>query len=381
MRTTILPAVQDAGEAAVADGLRRLGKPDLQAALVALDPDTGNVLAIVGGSNIRDTPFNRAWRSRRQPGSAFKPFVFAAALMHGMSPVTVVDGLGAVGTQGDEEWSPRNARGEAVEALTLRQALIESNNRAAVALQQRIGTRPILRLAFAAGLRNQPDVPSLALGSGLVTPLDLAAAYSVFPNGGFKVTPRAIRRVIDEDGDIVLDEPSDPERILPAPVAFQMVSMMRDVIDRGTGSGVRAAGVRFPVAGKTGTTNDFKDAWFVGYSTTVVAAVWVGYDQPAHDWARCVRQPGGAPDLGRLHAPHGPDAQAARVHDSGRSEGTGAVQDFLPASCRRLSDLHRILQGWRRRSPAALHHPPRNAQTTGTASHPGILLGNAAAAS
>jgi penicillin-binding protein 1A len=130
-------------------------------------------------------------------------------------------------------------------------------------------------------LRNQPDVPSLALGSGLVTPLDLAAAYSAFPNGGFKVTPRAIRRVIDEDGDIVLDEASDPERILPAPVAFQMVSMMRDVIDRGTGNGVRAAGIRFPVAGKTGTTNDFKDAWFVGYSTTVVTAVWVGYDQPA----------------------------------------------------------------------------------------------------
>ena len=178
VRTTILPGVQDAGEAAIADGLRRLGKPGLQAALVALDPNTGNVLAIVGGSSIRDTPFNRAWRSRRQPGSAFKPFVFAAALMRGMSPVTIVDGLGAVGTQGEEEWSPRNARGEAVEALTLRQSLIESNNRAAVALQERIGTRPILRLAAAAGLRNQPDVPSLALGSGLVTPLDLAAAYS-----------------------------------------------------------------------------------------------------------------------------------------------------------------------------------------------------------
>jgi penicillin-binding protein 1A len=165
--------------------------------------------------------------------------------------------------------------------LTLRQALVESNNRAAVALQQRIGARPILRLASSAGLRNQPDVPSLALGSGLVTPLELAGAYAAFPNGGFRVTPRAIRRVIDEDGDVVLDEPSDPERILPAPIAFQMVSMMRDVIDRGTGAGVRAAGVRFPVAGKTGTTNDFKDAWFVGYSTTVVAAVWVGYDQPA----------------------------------------------------------------------------------------------------
>jgi penicillin-binding protein 2D len=281
VHTTLLPAVQDAAEKAVADGLRRLGKPDLQAALVALDPRNGNVLAIVGGRDFQQSPFNRAWRSRRQPGSAFKPFVYAAALTRGRSPVSVISNLESIAPQGNEEWTPRNVKGEIVDQLTLRQALIESNNRAAVALQQSIGSRPILRLAAEAGLRDQPDVPSLALGSGLVTPLDLTAAYAVFPNGGYRVTPRAIVRVLDQQGDVALDEPIEREQVLPAAVAYQMVSLMRDVVDRGTATAVRQWGVRFPVGGKTGTTNESKDAWFVGYSSAVVVGVWVGFDQPA----------------------------------------------------------------------------------------------------
>ncbi|HEX2311559.1 MAG TPA: transglycosylase domain-containing protein, partial [Vicinamibacterales bacterium] len=128
VHTTILPAVQDAAEKAVADGLRRLGRRDLQVALVVLDPHTGNVLAIVGGRDFRESSFNRAWRSRRQPGSAFKPFVYAAALTRGRSPVSVISGLETIAPQGTEEWAPRNARGEAVAELTIRQALIESNN-------------------------------------------------------------------------------------------------------------------------------------------------------------------------------------------------------------------------------------------------------------
>ncbi|HEX2310268.1 MAG TPA: penicillin-binding transpeptidase domain-containing protein, partial [Vicinamibacterales bacterium] len=281
VHTTILPAIQDAAEKAVADGLRRLGRRDLQAALVVLDPHTGNVLAIVGGRDFRESSFNRAWRSRRQPGSAFKPFVYAAALTGGRSPVSVISGLETIAPQGTEEWTPRNARGEAVDELTIRQALIESNNRAAVALQQKMGSRPILRLAADVGLRGQPDVPSLALGSGLVTPLDLTAAYAVFPNGGYRVTPRVIVRVLDQDGDAALEEPVERERVLPETVAYQMVSLMRDVVDRGTATTVRQRGVRFPAGGKTGTTNEYKDAWFVGYSSAVVAGVWVGFDQPA----------------------------------------------------------------------------------------------------
>jgi penicillin-binding protein 1A len=281
VRTTMLPAVQDAAERAVSEGLRRLGAKDLQAALVAIDPETGDVLAIVGGRDFRQTPFNRAWRTRRQPGSAFKPILYAAALSHGFSPVSTVNGLASLAPQGPEEWTPRNARDDTDDALTLRDALAESNNRAAVVLQQQVGTRAVLRAAGDLGVRNQPNVPSLALGSGLVSPLDLTAAYAAFPNGGFAVTPRAILRVIDEDGAVVLDEPVRRDRALSPQVAYQLVSMMREVVDRGTATGVRAWGVRFPVGAKTGTTNDFKDAWFVGYSSAVAVGVWVGYDKPA----------------------------------------------------------------------------------------------------
>lgn len=281
VHTTILPAVQDLAERAVSEGLRRLNAPTLQAALVALDPATGNVLAIVGGRDFRQSQFNRAWRTHRQPGSAFKPIVFASALSRGLSPISTLSGLSSLAPQGPEEWTPRNVRDETVDSLTLREALAESNNRAAVALQQQVGTRSVLRMASSLGLRDQPDVPSLALGSGLVSPLDLTAAYAAFPNGGFAVHPRAIERVIDEDGDAVVDEPVRRDSVLTPQVAYQMVSLMRDVVDRGTGSAVRAWGVRFPVGAKTGTTNEFKDAWFVGYSSAVVVGVWVGFDQPA----------------------------------------------------------------------------------------------------
>ncbi len=278
--TTFVVALQDAAERAIEDGLRSTGKPSLQAALVAIDPQTGNVLALVGGRNYQRSPFNRATRSRRQPGSAFKPFVFAAALERGMSPVSILTGLTRIAPQGPEEWTPRDLHDDAPDELTLRAALLESNNRAATALQQRIGSRGVLRLASDAGLRNLPDVPSLALGAGVVTPLALTTAYAVFPNGGFAVRPRDIIRVRDAGGGTALDQAVNSERVISPEVAFQMVSMLGDAIDRGTGAPARRLGVRFPAGGKTGTTNDFKDAWFVGFSSSIVAGVWVGFDQP-----------------------------------------------------------------------------------------------------
>jgi penicillin-binding protein 1A len=280
VHTTLQPRLQDAAERAVSDGLARLGIRELQAALVAMDPDTGNVLAVVGGRNFRESQFNRAVRSRRQPGSAFKPFVYAAALEEGMSPVSELSGLTSLAPQGDEEWTPRNVSDRVDDRLTLRQAFVESNNRAAVALQQRIGARPILRLANHAGLANQPNVPSLALGSGLVSPMALTAAYAAFPNGGEAVRPRAILRVLDQDGGVVVAEPVVRERVLSPEVAFQMVSLMEDVVARGTGTALRRL-VPGAIAGKTGTTNDFKDAWFVGFGPRLVVGVWVGFDQPA----------------------------------------------------------------------------------------------------
>jgi penicillin-binding protein 1A len=280
VRTTFVQALQTAAERAVGDGLRRFGRADLQAALVAVDPRTGDILALVGGRDFRQSQFNRATRSRRQPGSAFKPLLYAAALEHGYSPVTMLDGLAHIAPQGPEEWAPRNVSGETPDALTIRAALLESNNRAATALQQRLGSKPVLRLASNLGLRDLPDVPSLSLGTGLVTPLDLTAAFAVFPNGGLAVTPRGILRVVDADGGTVEEQPATPERVLSQETAYQMVSMLADVMDRGTGSPARQWGIRAPVGGKTGTTDDFKDAWFVGFSSSIVAGVWVGYDQP-----------------------------------------------------------------------------------------------------
>ena len=282
VQTTFVPELQDAAERAVDAALRRYGKPELQAALVAIDPATGDILAMVGGRNFRESQYNRAWRSRRQPGSAFKPFLFAAALANGYSPVSVLDGLTRIAPQGPDEWAPRNAHLEDTDALTLRAALLESNNRAAALLQEKIGSRPVLHLASEVGLRDLPDVPSLALGTGLVTPLDLTAAYAAFPNGGLAVHPRAIAEVDDADGGVAWDNPARQDRVIDDTIAFQMTSMMEDVLDRGTGSTARTTyGVRFPAAGKTGTTDDFKDAWFVGFTSSTVVGVWVGEDQPA----------------------------------------------------------------------------------------------------
>src|SRR5687768_3337083 len=238
VRTTFSQELQALGERAVADGLRRFRRSDLhptaqttrgggsglQAALVALDPATGNMLAVVGGRDFRESQFNRATRSRRQPGSAFKPLLYAAALDHGYSPVSVLEGLASIMPQGPEEWSPRNANGETPDALTLRAALLESNNRAATMLQQKVGSRPVLRLASEVGLEGLPDVPSLSLGTGLVTPLNMTAAFATFPNGGLSVRPRGILRVVDADGVAVFEDAAAGERVISAETAFQMVS-------------------------------------------------------------------------------------------------------------------------------------------------------------
>jgi 1A family penicillin-binding protein len=281
VHTTFVPEIQDAAEIAVRDGLRRIGRSDLQAALVAIDPQSGNLLAMVGGSDFTVTPFNRAVRSKRQPGSAFKPFVYAVALETGLSPVSTINGLRQVAVQAPEGvWIPRDERATGQDSMTLREALLESNNAAAVLLQQRVGTRPVLRLANDLGVTGQPDVPSLALGSGLVSPIDLTAAYAVFPNMGYRVRPRGIVSVLNANGSTVHQVHIERDKILSDQVSFQMVSMLEDVVLRGTGAGVRAQGVKGAIGGKTGTTSENRDAWFVGFNSSVVVGVWVGFDQP-----------------------------------------------------------------------------------------------------
>jgi 1A family penicillin-binding protein len=281
VHTTFVQEVQDAAEVAVKNGLRRLGLPGLQAALVAIDPHNGSLLALVGGSDYQVTPFNRATRSHRQPGSAFKPFVYAAALEQGLSPVSTISGLQQVAVQAPEGvWIPRDDRAKTHDTMTLREALLESSNAAAVLLQQRVGARPVIKLAGDLGVPDQPDVPSLALGSGLVTPLALTAAYAVFPGMGYRSQPRGLISIEDADGDEVEYVHLNRQQVLSEQVAYQMVSMLQDVTRRGTAASLQRQGLPMEVGGKTGTTNDSRDAWFVGFSSSVVVGVWIGFDDP-----------------------------------------------------------------------------------------------------
>jgi penicillin-binding protein 1A len=279
--TTFNATLQAEAERALSRGLARLGRDDLQAALVALRPDSGAIVALVGGADFTRSEFDRATRSRRQPGSAFKPFVYAAALERGYTPVTPLAQPEQIPVTGVGDWRPRNVSRSSVEPIPLREAFIESNNRTAVGVQLAIGSRPIRQLGAKLGLENLPDVASLALGTGSVSPLQLTAAYAVFPNGGYAVQPKGIASVIDAQGAEAWEPRERRMRVMSEQTAFQMVSLMRDVIDRGTGAAARARGINFPAGGKTGTTNDGHDAWFVGFTSSLVVGVWVGLDQPA----------------------------------------------------------------------------------------------------
>jgi penicillin-binding protein 1A len=207
--------------------------------------------------------------------------VYAAALESGLSPVSTLSGLQRVAVQAPEGvWIPRDDRAKTHDTMTLREALLESSNAAAVLLQQQVGARPVIQLARDLGVPDQPDVPSLALGSGLVTPLDLTAAYAVFPGMGYRVRPRGVISVEDADGSEVEYVPIEREQVLSEQVAFQMVSMLQDVTRRGTAASLQRQGLPMELAGKTGTTNDSHDAWFVGFSSSLVAGVWIGFDDP-----------------------------------------------------------------------------------------------------
>ena len=290
VHTTLDARAQRAAERAVSDRAAAIerGGPrppegrELQGALVALDPRNGEIRALVGGRRFVRRGFNRALGARRQPGSAFKPFVYAAALVEGYTPATVVDDSPVEITDGARVWRPVNFGGEYAGSVTLRRALMISANAATVRLSRAVGERRVADLARRAGLRGElRPVPSLALGALEVTPLELTAAYAPFANGGHRVEPSLIRRVELADGtELWRPEESKPVRVVGAAEAFQVTSMLRSVVDDGTGHFVRELGVRGPVAGKTGTTNNGADIWFVGYTPTVAAAVWFGYDVP-----------------------------------------------------------------------------------------------------
>jgi 1A family penicillin-binding protein len=261
---------------------RRRDTADVEGALIALDPRTGAIRALVGGRRSVQRGFNRALDARRQPGSAFKPFVYAAALSAGYTPATVVDDSPVEIEDQGHVWRPENFGGEYGGPLTLRRALMRSANAATVRLSQAVGEKRVAALAHRSGIRSRMDaVPALALGALEVTPVELAAAYAPFANGGLSVQPYLVDRIATGDGGILWRAPVVvPERVLGDAEAFQITSMLRSVVDAGTGRVVRELGVRGAVAGKTGTTNNGADVWFLGYTPTLVAGVWFGYDSP-----------------------------------------------------------------------------------------------------
>jgi 1A family penicillin-binding protein len=290
--TTLDPQLQKAAEDAIAGRLEELDareaalrKPrseenEIQASLVAMDPRTGDVLALVGGRDFHDTPFNRATQALRQPGSAFKPIVYAAALENGFVPSTILDHLDDPIDSPNGGWLPADEHEGAT--FTLRQALVVSSNRAAARLLQRVGIGTAQIYARQLGITTPlPSIPSLALGTAEVSLIDLTSAYSVFANNGMLNTYHLVARVEDSTGDLLWQASRATVPAVRPTTAFLMSSMLADVMNRGTGAEARAQGFKLPAGGKTGTTNDSVDAWFVGYTPHLVAGVWFGRDQPA----------------------------------------------------------------------------------------------------
>ncbi len=294
--TTIDLTMQKAAEAAVAESLEQLDRRraaalkarrrapadpahPLQAALVALDPSTGEVRAMVGGRSFNESHFNRAVQAKRQPGSAFKPLVYAAALEAGYTTASLIEHLDDPINLPEGAWTPEDGHSDEAE-LTMRTALRTSSNRAAVRMIEQVGIANAVTYAAKLGLASMPPVPSLALGSGEVTLMDLTAAYGTFAGAGVLHTPYLIRRVEDGDGQVLYTGESHAEQAVSPETAYLMATMLADVINSGTAWKARQAGFRLPAGGKTGTTNDYHDAWFVGFTPSVVSGVWVGFDAP-----------------------------------------------------------------------------------------------------
>ncbi|MEO7040721.1 MAG: PBP1A family penicillin-binding protein [Gemmatimonadaceae bacterium] len=255
--------------------------PHVEGAMVAIDPRTGDIRALVGGRTFERGGFDRALLAHRQPGSAFKPFVYATALAAGYTPASEVDDVPISVKIGKTVWSPRNYGGEYGGHVTFRRALMRSENAATVRVSQLVGIPAVLATAHRDGIQSDlPNVPSAALGALEVTPMELVAAYAPFANGGWRVTPRLVRRIQTADGQILWSSDNKLVRVMQPQDAYQLTSMLRAVVDYGTGNVIRDLGVDGPVAGKTGTTNDGTDVWFMGYTPTIVAGFWFGYDTP-----------------------------------------------------------------------------------------------------
>ncbi|MET0540398.1 MAG: PBP1A family penicillin-binding protein, partial [Variovorax sp.] len=264
--------------------------PEVEGAFVGLDPRDGSIRALVGGFDFDKNQFNHATQAWRQPGSSFKPFIYSAALEKGFTPGTVIDDAPLFfdgSTTGGTPWEPKNFDGSFEGPMTLRHALEQSKNMVSIRLLQAIGPQYaqdwITRFGF--GAEKHPAYLPMALGAGSVTPLQMAAAYAVFANGGYRVTPHLVTRITDARGQVLVDSPppatlDESMRAIPERNAFVMESLLASVVKNGTARKARTALRRDDLYGKTGTTNDSVDTWFAGFQPSMVGIAWIGYDTP-----------------------------------------------------------------------------------------------------
>jgi penicillin-binding protein 1A len=290
------------------------GAPEyIQGAIVLVDAGTGDVRALVGGRDFLQSRFDRATQARRQPGSAFKPFVFAAALADGYAASQLVsDSVLRIELAGGEVWEPRNFDGSYEGVVSIRESLVRSRNVPTIRLAADVGLNQVTRIARRAGIRSDlPGVPSLAIGTAGVTALELAAAYTPFARLGTAVSPRLVTRVENADGRVIWEPDVQPRQVVDSTVAYLVTSMLQEAVSRGTGTAVRNAGYRGPAAGKTGTTNDGADAWFVGYTPGHVGVVWIGFDRPERITSAATGGRLAAPVWGRMMAAYDRDRRGA----------------------------------------------------------------------
>jgi penicillin-binding protein 1A len=253
-------------------------KPEAQGALVCLETATGLVKAMVGGLDFTESQFNRAVQAKRQPGSAFKPFLYATAIDQGFTPADVIWDEPVEYEDNGEIWRPQNYGKKFMGPITLYQALVLSRNVVAVKLMEKVGIKPVIRTARTMGLESYlAPYLSLALGSAEVSLLEMVSAYTTFPNLGDRAKPVFIKRIEDRDGRVVARFKPRREKALSPQTAYVVLHMMKGVVERGTATRVKALGR--PVGGKTGTTNDLADAWFIGFTPEYTAGVWVGKDK------------------------------------------------------------------------------------------------------
>jgi penicillin-binding protein 1A len=340
VETSIEPALQAAAERALAEVLAQKGEKFGvgEGALVAMTPD-GVVRALVGGRSYAESQFNRAIAAKRQPGSAFKPFVYLTAIEHGLTPDTVRED-GPIAVRG---WKPENYEHEYMGPVTLTQALANSLNTVSVRLTLEFGPAAVIRTAYRLGINSllEPNA-SIALGTSEVSPIELVSAYAPFANGGYAISPHVIARVRSADGKLLYARPTQPlGRIVDARYVAMMNAMLHETLVSGTARHADLPG--WPAAGKTGTSQDYRDAWFIGYTGTLVAGIWLGNDDnsptrkatggslPVEIWSRFMKTAlqGTAPSA--LLGVSGSGGWAPSFGGASSSYGMGAQSSAAPA--------------------------------------------------